>query len=130
MVSPWAKRGVVDSTNVNHVLDDASFTTEPARAPYKAPSAQSDLMTRNPATSAGAPATLKMDFSDYDRADPDELNRVLWDALKPGQPMPAPVRSARVRQPLPASQRPIQYWRHTNGGHSNWKNLAPQSLHR
>jgi hypothetical protein len=41
-------------------------------------------------------ASLKLDFSDYDRADPDELNRILWAALRPGEPMPAPVRSVRV----------------------------------
>ena len=46
---------------------------------------------------AGARASLKLDFSEYDRADPDELNRILWSALKPGQPMPAPVRSLRAR---------------------------------
>ena len=37
------------------------------------------------------------DFSDYDRADPDELNRILWAALRPGETMPAPVRSLVVR---------------------------------
>jgi hypothetical protein len=56
-----------------------------------------DLTSKNPATGAGARASLKLDFSDYDRADPDELNRILWAAMRPGEPMPAPVRSARVR---------------------------------
>jgi len=36
---------------------------------------------------------MKLDFSGYDRADPDELNQILWNALRPGEPMPAPVRS-------------------------------------
>jgi hypothetical protein len=39
-------------------------------------------------------ASAKLDFSDVDRADPDALNKILWDALRPGQPMPAPVHSA------------------------------------
>lgn len=120
VVSPWVKRGVVDSTmyatssmvrTMELILGlppmtqfdaaatpmYASFTAEAAFGAYDAIPAQVDLMTRNPATGAGARASLKMDFSDYDRADPDELNRVLWEALKPGQRMPAPVRSARVR---------------------------------
>lgn len=33
------------------------------------------------------------ELTDYDRADFDELNEILWNALK-GTPMPAPVRSA------------------------------------
>ena len=48
---------------------------------------------RNPRRGGGAIASMKLDFSDYDRADPDELNRILWDVLRPGEPMPAPVRS-------------------------------------
>ncbi|HEY1338653.1 MAG TPA: bifunctional YncE family protein/alkaline phosphatase family protein [Bryobacteraceae bacterium] len=120
VISPWVKRGVVDSTmyttssmvrTMELILGlppmtqfdtaatpmYAAFTNEPAFTAYDALPAQTDLMTRNPPTGPGARASLKMDFSDYDRADPDELNRVLWDALKPGQPMPAPVRSARLR---------------------------------
>ena len=31
-------------------------------------------------------ASLKLDFSDYDRADPDELNRILWAALSRASP--------------------------------------------
>jgi len=57
-----------------------------------------DLMSKNPMTGAGARASLKLDFSDIDRADPDELNRILWAAIRPGEPMPAPVRSARIRR--------------------------------
>jgi hypothetical protein len=120
VVSPWVKRGVVDSTmytttsmvrTMELILGlqpmtqfdaaatpmYASFTAEATLDAFDAMPAQVDLMTRNPAAGPGARASLKMDFSDYDRADPDELNRVLWEALKPGQPMPAPVRSARVR---------------------------------
>jgi hypothetical protein len=75
----------------------ASFTTAAAFEPIDAIQPKIDLMTRNPNTGAGAVASLKLDFSDYDRADPDELNRILWTALKPGETMPAPVRSLRVR---------------------------------
>ena len=120
VISPWIKRGIVDSTMYTTSsfvrtmelilgLDPmtqfdaaatpmyASFTTAGAFEPIDAIQPKIDLMTRNPSTGAGAVASLKLDFSDYDRADPDELNRILWAALKPGETMPAPVRSLRVR---------------------------------
>jgi YVTN family beta-propeller protein len=120
IISPWAKRGVVDSTmyatssmvrTMELILGldpmtqfDAaatpmyhSFTTEPAFGPIGAQPAQVDLTARNPTSGPGAQASLKLDFSDIDRADPDELNRILWAALKPGTPMPPPVHGARIR---------------------------------
>ena len=120
LISPWVKRGVVDSTmyttssmvrTMELILglepmtqfDTAatpmyfSFTQEPAFEAIDALPAQVDLMTRNPASGPGAQASLKLDFSDIDRADPDELNEILWTAMKPGVPMPAPVHGARIR---------------------------------
>jgi YVTN family beta-propeller protein len=120
VISPWTKRGVVDSTmyttssmvrTMELILGldpmtqfDAaatpmyvSFTTEPAFGPIDSQPSEVDLTARNPATGPGARASLKLDFSDIDRADPDELNEILWAALKPGVPMPAPVHGARVR---------------------------------
>ena len=120
LISPWIKRGAVDSamyTTSSFVrtmelilglppmtqFDTAatpmfsSFTAEPALDRVDALPAQVDLMSRNPAAGAGARASLKLDFSEYDRADPDELNRILWTAIRPGEKMPAPVRSARLR---------------------------------
>lgn len=120
LVSPWVKRGAVDSTmyttssfvrTMELILGlppmtqfdaaatplYASFTGVAAEEPFDALQPGVSLMARNPATGAGARASLKLDFSDYDRADPDELNRILWSALKPGRPMPAPVRSLRAR---------------------------------
>jgi hypothetical protein len=47
-----------------------------------------DLLSRNPATGQSVLASLNL-TSDYDRADPDELNRGLRAALKPGTPMRA-----------------------------------------
>ncbi len=120
VISPWVKRATVDSTmyttssfvrTMELILGlqpmtqfdaaatpmFASFTTEPAFEAFTAIPPQVDLMSRNPATGQGALASLKLDFSDYDLADPDELNRILWAALKPGTTMPAPVRSAHFR---------------------------------
>lgn len=73
-----------------------SFTTTPDFTPYTALPPNVDLKARNPKKGAGAVASDKMDFSAPDLADPDKLNLILWHALKPGIPMPAPVRSARL----------------------------------
>ena len=54
-----------------------------------------DLKAVNPATGPLEKASLDLDFSGPDRADPAKLNAILWAALKPGVPMPAPVRGAR-----------------------------------
>ncbi len=120
VISPWVKRGVVDSTmyttssfvrTMELILglppmtqfDTAatpmyfSFTPDADFGAIDCAAPQVDLMTRNPSAGPGAVASLKLDFSDYDRADPDELNRILWAALRPADPMPAPVRSARIR---------------------------------
>ena len=120
LISPWVRRSMIDSTmyttssyvrtmelilglNPMTQFDAAatpmfaSFTNQPSFDAVDLLPARTDLMARNPATGPGARASLKLDFSDYDRADPDELNHILWDALKPGKTMPAPVRSARVR---------------------------------
>ena len=74
-----------------------SFTTDAKSEPIPNVAPKVDLLSHNPAAGPGARASLKLDFSDIDRADPDELNRILWEAIRPGQPMPAPVRSARLR---------------------------------
>ena len=55
-----------------------------------------DLEAKNPDKGPGAEASAKLDFSGPDRADPDALNAILWHALKPGVPVPAPVRSGRL----------------------------------
>jgi hypothetical protein len=73
-----------------------SFTAEPSLEAIPAIGPEVNLMSRNPSEGAGARASLELDFSDYDRADPDKLNAILWAALKPGEPMPPPVRGARL----------------------------------
>ena len=73
------------------------FGTTPTLAKYTHAPARVDLMARNPATGSGAERSARLDWSEYDLADFDELNEILWAALK-GTPMPAPVRSA-VLQP-------------------------------
>ena len=128
LISPWARRGAVDSTmyttssfvrTMELILGlppmtqfdaaatplYASFSTEPALEAINALGPQTDLMAPNPAAGAGASASLKLDFSDYDRADPDELNRILWSAQRPGEPMPPPVRSLAVGRSMESAPR-------------------------
>jgi YVTN family beta-propeller protein len=53
-----------------------------------------DLKAVNPAAGPLEKASLELDFSAPDRADPEKLNAILWAALRPGVAMPAPVRGA------------------------------------
>jgi YVTN family beta-propeller protein len=115
-ISPYVARGIVDSTQYSttsmlHTMEiildlppmsqyDAaaspmlgSVTAEPDFTPYTLIPPKIDLKKRNPSKGALARRSAKLDFSDIDKADPDELNAILWAALKPGEPMPAPVHS-------------------------------------
>jgi hypothetical protein len=70
-----------------------SFTAVPDLSGFKALPARIDLMTKNPAHGYGAEASARMDFTEYDRADEDTLNRILWHSIKGiDVPYPAPVR--------------------------------------
>ena len=72
------------------------FTARPDLTAYANVGPRVDLEAKNPAKGPGATASSRLDLSGPDRADPDALNAILWHALKPGRPMPAPVRSARL----------------------------------
>ncbi len=73
-----------------------AFTTTPTLTPYTHEDARVDLLAKNAATGEGARRSARLDWSEYDLVDFDELNDILWKALKGNQPMPAPVRSALV----------------------------------
>ena len=117
VISPYVKRGAVDSTMYSTVSMlrtmelilglppltqhdaaatpmHAAFTAKPDLRPYTAVKANVDLDERNAKTAPGAKASARMDFSDVDRIDDDEMNQILWRAIKGDVPMPAPVRSA------------------------------------
>ena len=119
VISPWVKRNTLDSTMYTTAslvrtmelilklppmtqFDELatpmynSFTNRPDQAIVAALPETVDLEARNPKGGPGDSASRRLDFSDFDRADPDELNRILWMALKPGQEAPAPVRSAQL----------------------------------
>jgi YVTN family beta-propeller protein len=114
-LSPYTRRGIVDSSlyNTSSVLRtmelilglrpmthfdagaralDAAFGATPNTAPYAAEKPRISLTERNPARSATAARSRKLDFSAADRADDDELNAILWLAIKGTDP-PVPVRS-------------------------------------
>jgi len=116
VISPYTRRGVVDSTmyNTTSVLRtmetilgirpmthfDAAATlmtaafANPVNTPYASVPPNIPLTDRNPIRSATAALSRKMNFDEEDRNDDDELNAVLWAAIKgPGTPMPVPVRS-------------------------------------
>jgi hypothetical protein len=119
VISPFTRRGTVDSTMYNQtsvlrtmelILGmrpmthfDAgarpmfgSFSQSPNPQPYSVVSPKISLTDRNLAHNAGAAESARMDFSDADRIDDDELNDVLWRSIKHTDP-PTPTRSAFTR---------------------------------
>lgn len=70
------------------------FQSKPVMWRYTALPETVDLRAVNPKSGPLARASLELDLSAPDRADPQALNAILWAALKPGAPMPAPVHSA------------------------------------
>jgi YVTN family beta-propeller protein len=116
VISPYTRRGVVDSSMYNTVsmlrtiemilgmrpMTDydagarpmtSVFEDTPNTAAYAAAPAQIPLDTRNPRESATAERSRKMNFEKEDEVDEDELNEVLWIAIKGKTPQPSPVRS-------------------------------------
>ncbi len=69
-------------------------TADPA--PYVAEKPRVPLDERNPAHSPTAERSARLDFSEEDRADDDELNDILWLAIKGTHP-PPPARSFFAR---------------------------------
>lgn len=122
-ISPYTRRGIVDSTMYSTVsmirtmelilgleplsqYDAAArpmfeaFTDVADPAPYICEPAQIDLEARNDASSYGAARSARMDFSEYDRIDDGELNEILWRAVKGAEaPLPPAVRRAIAFRP-------------------------------
>jgi hypothetical protein len=65
---------------------------------YAVEKPQTPLDARNPANTASAARSERMNFKEADDVDEDELNDILWVAIKgPGVPLPVPVRSRFAR---------------------------------
>jgi YVTN family beta-propeller protein len=115
VISPFVKRGVVDSTmyNTTSMLRtmelilglrpmthfDAGarpmasvFQNTPDPAPYTTEKPRISLEERNPPRTATAARSAQLDFSREDAIDDDEMNDILWRALR-SDPPPPPVRS-------------------------------------
>lgn len=115
VISPFVKRHRVDSTLYNtasvlrtmefllglHPMThfDAGarpmtsvFQSGPDTTPYVAEKPRIPLDQRNAANAPGALASARMDFDEADEIDDDELNAILWRAIRQGPP-PPPVRS-------------------------------------
>ncbi|HMF78715.1 MAG TPA: hypothetical protein VK604_23865 [Bryobacteraceae bacterium] len=70
--------------------DLAGYANQPARVP---------LDIKNPAHSALAERSNRLDFSESDLADARELNEILWLAIR-GTPPPGPLRKVVARSSL------------------------------
>ena len=70
----------------------ASFQEKPDPTPYAAEKPRVRLDDRNPPNAPGAAASGRMNFDEADQIDDDELNDILWRAIRKDPP-PPPVRS-------------------------------------
>jgi len=70
----------------------AAFSTTPNPAPYTVEKPRISLEDRNPAASPTQARSARLDFSEADKIDDDELNDILWRAIRKDDP-PPPVRS-------------------------------------
>ncbi len=117
VISPYCKRQFVDSTlyttasmlrTMELILGLPPLTQFDAGAtpmyncfqsncdptPYTALPARVDLLARNTKKSPFAKESSRMNFSDWDLAPEDELNRILWYNARPNEPYPAPIHRA------------------------------------
>jgi DNA-binding beta-propeller fold protein YncE len=69
-----------------------AFSPKPDTRPYVAEAARVPLDEKNPAQSATAARSARLNFSEADEIDDDELNDILWRAIRKSEP-PPPVRS-------------------------------------
>ena len=121
VVSPYTKRGVVDSTmyTTSGMLRTMelilglppmsqydggatpmynSFTAKANLTPFKLRPARVDLTEKNQPNAPGSRQSAIWDFSKEDTLPDIEFNEVIWKSVKGADsPMPAPVRSAFVR---------------------------------
>ncbi len=74
----------------------ASFSRTPNVQPYALIEPKVSLTERNPENGPGAAASARMDFSEADRIDDDDLNAILWRAIRRSTP-PPPTRSSFAR---------------------------------
>ena len=119
IVSPYIKRGTLDSTQYTTAsfvrtmelilglppmtqFDQratpvfAPFTAKADFSPYSTIQETVALDATNHVDNSLARASNKLDWSEYDRADPAILNEILWKSIRPGKPVPSATRSSHV----------------------------------
>jgi len=119
IISPWVKHRAVDSTmyNTTSMLRTmefllgmkpmthfdagarpmaAAFQNTPDPAPYTAEKPRVSLEDKNPATTASVQRAANLRFDEADENDDDEMNDILWRAIRKDAP-PPPVRSIFAR---------------------------------
>jgi YVTN family beta-propeller protein len=121
VISPYTKRGAVDSTlySTSSMVRTmelllglapmtqydaaatpmyASFGTAADLTPYTMVPPEIDVNAKNTATAYGAAQSLAMNFEEYDLAPEQELNEILWKSVKGvDSEMPPPVRRFSFR---------------------------------
>ena len=119
-ISPYVKRGVVDSTlyttssmvrTIELLLGlpplsqydaaatpmYAAFSDKADLAPYILKPPQTDLMAKNTPASYGARESARMNFADIDDAPMHRLNEIIWKSVRgAASPMPPPVHRYRA----------------------------------
>ena len=119
VLSPYVKRGVIDSTlystssmvrSIELLLGMppmsqydaaampmyASFGTEAKATPFDVIHPKIDVDAKNKKGDYGSEESRKMDFSDVDRAPMHALNEIIWKSIKGADsPMPPPVHRFR-----------------------------------
>ena len=117
VISPYTKRGYVDSTmyqtasmlrtmelllglapltqyDANATPMTASFTNRADLTPYTLLGPKIDLNAKNTPATFGAVQSGRMNLAEYDKADENTLNRILWHSIKgAATPYPGTVRS-------------------------------------
>jgi len=119
IISPYTRRGSIDSNMYNttsmlrtmelilhlHPMTHfdagarpmfAAFAAQPSLAPYQAEKPRISLEDRNPANSTTAARSARLDFTQEDLNDDDEVNDILWLAIRGTDP-PPPTRSMFTR---------------------------------
>jgi YVTN family beta-propeller protein len=128
VISPYIKRRTVDSTMYSTTsmlrtmelilglkpmsqFDSAarpmvaSFQDQPDTRPYSSVIPAVDMQEKNKSTSWGAKTSATFDWTHEDRADPAQLNEIIWRSVKGERcAMPPPVRAAFFI-PRPAADR-------------------------
>jgi len=115
LISPYTRTGAIDSrmyntTSVLRTMElilhlrpmthfdagarpmNGTFSQQASSAPYQAEKPRISLEERNPPNASTAGRSARLDFSQADLNDDNELNDILWRALKGTEP-PAPRRS-------------------------------------